>query len=66
MIPYIVTIFAVAGLFVNPWKPWLSFYIWTGSNSFWALMSHHNGDYSQMMMFAIFAVASGIQFWRSA
>ena len=66
MMNYIVTVFAIAGIFVNTWKPWLSFFVWTGTNLYWAVWNYRCCDYSQAIMFTVFCVASGVQFWRTA
>jgi hypothetical protein len=66
MMNYIVTSIAIAGLFINTKKPWLSFFVWTGTSLYWTVWNYRCHDFSQAIMFATFCVSSAIQFWRTA
>lgn len=62
---YIVTVFAIVGLFVNPKRPSLSFFVWTGTNLWWTFYSYRVSDWPQFAMFTAFTIACAIQFLRT-
>jgi hypothetical protein len=66
MMNYIVTAFFITGLFLNPKRPALSFFIWSGTSLYWLIWNFRCEDFPQAVMFAASTVACVIQFWRTA
>jgi hypothetical protein len=64
MMNYIITGFAIAGLFVNPKFPCRSFFMWSGTNLYWTIYAFRCSDHAQGIMFMVFTASCIIQYFR--
>ena len=61
---YVITAIAIAGLFFVVEHPCLAYFFWSGTNLYWCIYAWRINDRAQLIMFAVFAVSSVIQFFR--
>ena len=68
LLTWIVAVISLIATVLNIQKKTICFYMWCGTNSFWAIHNYQIGEYAQSVIFTVYTALAiyGVYQWRKA